>query len=68
MYIYIYIYQYIYIYNIYLYIYIYIYQYIYIYNIYVYIYTSSIYLPQDQHWATEEEAASLALCLSQHYY
>ena len=53
-------------------IYINIYISMYIYNIYIYIYiyiyTSSIYLPQDQHWATDEEAASLTLCLSQHYY
>ena len=40
---------------------------IYIY-IYIYIYKSYIYLPQDQHWASDEEAASLTLCLSQHYY
>ena len=51
-----------------MYIYKYIYINVYIYNIYIYIYTSSIYLPQDQHWATDEEAASLTLCLSQHYY
>ena len=61
MYIYKYIYINVYIYNIYTYIYIYI-------CIYIYIYTSSIYLPQDQHWATDEEAASLTLCFSQHYY
>ena len=51
-----------------MYIYKYIYINVYIYNIYIYIYTSSIYLPQDQHWATDEEAASLTLCFSQHYY
>ena len=25
-------------------------------------------MPQDKHWANDEEAASLTLCLPQHYY